>query len=215
MHKFCSLALVCLAGLAAPAFAQEPSAADQLINSTYDTLVGQAEPAAQPEAAPAAPAAPAGPTVTLPNGASSITENFSDWTLNCAVRDNTKICSIGQAQGNSQTGQQVLAVELRAPVDGASEGVLVLPFGLAVMEKVTLKIDDQVLGQGASFSTCIPTGCVVPLNLPKEALDALKTGKSLQITAPTLDTAQPTAEMAISLTGFAPAIERLAALAAD
>lgn len=212
MHHLRSLALMCLAGLAAPALAQEPSAADQLINSTYDTLVGQAEPAAQPEAAPAAPA---GPTVTLPNGASAITENFADWTLNCGVRDNTKVCSIGQAQGNAQTGQQVLAIELRAPVDGAAEGVLVLPFGLAVMEKVTLKIDDQVLGQGASFSTCIPTGCVVPLSLPKEALDALKTGKALQITAPTLDTAQPTADMTISLTGFASAIDRLAVLAAD
>lgn len=207
-----TIAFASFLALAAPAFAQEPSAADQLINSTYDTLVGQAEPAAQPEAAPAPPA---GPTVTLPNGASSITESFADWTLNCAVRDNTKVCSIGQAQGNAQTGQQVLAVELRAPVDGAAEGVLVLPFGLAVMQNVTLKIDDQVLGQGAPFSTCIPTGCVVPLNLPAPALDALKTGKVLQVTAPTLDTAQPTAEMAISLTGFAPAIERLAVLAAD
>lgn len=60
---------------------------------------------------------------------------------------------MSQAQGNSQTGQQVFSVELREPQDGTTNGVLVLPFGLDIQTPVTLKIDEQALGQSAVFNT--------------------------------------------------------------
>ncbi|MCD4512140.1 hypothetical protein LQT97_12965 [Brucella pseudogrignonensis] len=67
--------------------------------------------------------------LSLPNGASSINETYGDWTVNCAIADNSKRCGVSQEQGNNQTGQRVFAIDLQPPADGQTNGVLLLPFG--------------------------------------------------------------------------------------
>lgn len=172
--------------------------------------LGEALRVAQADAAATTPATT---TASLPNGASSITESFGDWTVNCAIQNNQKFCGMSQVQGNNQTGQQVFAVELREPVDGITNGVLVLPFGLDVQTAVTLKIDDQDLGQGARFTTCLPTGCIVPVAFPTIATDALKGGTTLLVTAKSASSAGEPAEFKVSLTGFTAATNRVEQLA--
>lgn len=152
------------------------------------------------------------PAVSLPNGASSINETYGDWTVNCAIADNQKRCGFSQEQGNSQTGQRVFAIDLQLPADGRTNGVLLLPFGLKLDDGVKLKLDEQNLGQGARFSTCVPAGCLVPVSFPTVATDALKKGEKLVVTAAREGGGEvPT--FTVSLDGFTTALNRVAELA--
>jgi invasion protein IalB len=117
----------------------------------------------------------------LPNGASSISETYGEWTVNCRIADGQKQCALAHAQGNNQTGQRVFAIELRTPKDGKTEGTILLPFGLKLDSGVVLKLDDKDLGQGLRFSTCLPQGCLVPMSLPAAATEAMKKSKTLTV----------------------------------
>lgn len=148
------------------------------------------------------------PTVALPNGASSINETYGEWSVACSIIDNVKACTFSQAQGNTQTGQRTFAIELRAPQEGKTDGVLLMPFGLKLDDGVKMKIDEQGLGQGARFSTCIPQGCLVPISFPTVATDALRKGTDLIITASNLNGGEaPTIK--VSLNGFTAAMNRV------
>ncbi|MBN8931425.1 MAG: invasion associated locus B family protein [Rhizobium pusense] len=152
------------------------------------------------------------PAVSLPNGAASINEVYGDWTVNCAIADNSKRCGFSQEQGNSQTGQRLFAIELQPPANGQTSGVLLLPFGLKLDDGVKLKLDEQNLGQGARFSTCLPAGCFVPVSFPTVATDAMKKGEKLVITA-TRDGGGEVPTFTVSLNGFTTAMSRVAELA--
>lgn len=150
--------------------------------------------------------------VSLPNGASSINETYGDWSVNCAIVDNRKSCGFSQEQGNSQTGQRLFAIELQPPADGQTNGVLLLPFGLKLDDGVKLKLDEQNLGQGARFSTCLPAGCLVPVSFPTVATDAMKKGEKLVITA-TREGGGEAPTFTVSLAGFTASINRVSELA--
>ena len=147
----------------------------------------------------------------LPGGASSLTETHGDWTISCQVvapdEASERVCVMGQRQTNAQ-GQQVLAIELLPSPDGL-EGALVLPFGLAVIQPVTLTIDE---GEPitASFSTCIPAGCVVPIEAGSDTLAAMRAGSVMTVAAFTAE--GQTLELPVSLTGLAAATNRIEAL---
>lgn len=147
----------------------------------------------------------------LPGGASSLTETYEDWTINCqSQKEDATSCVISQMQSSSQTGQRVLTVELRNVADGKAEGVLVMPFGLDLSKGATLKIDDAD-GSTINFSTCLPQGCLVPLSFDEEQLGNLKTAANLNIDTVALSPSQPV-PFKISLKGFANALNRIGAL---
>lgn len=175
--------------------------------------------AAKPPARPAVAQAQTAPSVGqpqpvasgLPNGASAINEIFGDWTVDCRVADGQKSCLLSQAQGNNQTGQRVFAIELRAPKNGRAEGTILMPFGLKLENGAILRLDDKDLGQGLRFSTCVPSGCLLPISFPTVATDAMKTGKVLTAAALNLSNNDPVA-FNISLNGFSAALTRLVQL---
>jgi invasion protein IalB len=148
---------------------------------------------------------------TLPGGASSVQETFGAWTVSCRVVEGRKGCTFSQARGNQQTGQRSFAIELRSPRDGKTEGVLVLPFGLALSAGVKLTLDDKPLGQPVPFSTCIPDGCLAPVSFPTVATDAIKKAKVLTISATRSNAPEP-AEFAVALDGFTAAMARITEL---
>lgn len=150
---------------------------------------------------------------SLPNGASSITETFGDWTVNCAVDGAQKACAMSQAQGNQQTGQQIFAIELYGTTNGNGSGILVLPFGLDVQTPVKLSVGEEALGEDASFTTCMPGGCVVPVSFSQTQLDALKRGTTASVIARSASAGGPEAEFTISLSGFTAAANRVDQLA--
>jgi invasion protein IalB len=144
---------------------------------------------------------------TLPNGASSISETYGDWTVKCAIVDGKKACVFSQTRSDEK-GDRVFAVEFHSAQNGATNGILLMPFGLKLADGVKLKIDAQNLGQGAPFESCLQQGCIVPLTLPTVATDAMKNGKNLIVSATFANAAEPTA-FSISLAGFAAALSRV------
>jgi invasion protein IalB len=144
----------------------------------------------------------------LPGGASSLTETHGDWTVSCRVEQqgdqSIRLCALSQQQANSQ-GQRTLAVELQPTTDEAS-GVLILPFGLAVAQGVTLRVGEEEPGQPLPFSTCLPVGCLVPITLDAARLDELGQGTGLDVTATAAGGGEVT--LAIPLAGFTSALDR-------
>ena len=143
----------------------------------------------------------------LPGGASSLQETYQDWSLSCRSMPKV-VCTISQRQ-TQQDGQRVLAVELRTS-DEAVSGTLVLPFGLHLDVGITLQIDDAAALKPLRFSTCLPTGCLVPLSFDPKTVAALRAGSTLHVKAQSIDARELT--FSVSLKGFASALERLKAL---
>ena len=155
---------------------------------------------------------PAASTARLPNGASAVNEIYGDWTVDCRINDGQKLCLLSQSQGDSRTNQRVFAIELRAPKDGRAEGTILMPFWLKLENGAVLKLDDKDLGQGLRFSTCTPSGCLLPVSFPTVATDAMKRGKTLTAAALNLSN-NDVVSFNIALNGFNPALDRLVQLA--
>ncbi|MGO4716755.1 invasion associated locus B family protein [Bradyrhizobium sp. 2TAF24] len=145
---------------------------------------------------------------SLPGGAGSLVESYQDWSLACQAQNNNVSCVIRQVQTNTQTNQTVLAMELHNAQGGKLEGALLLPFGLALAQGASLKLDETALGSPLAFSTCVPAGCLVPVAFDAATVGKLKTGTAINITAATLGNPQPTA-FKVSLKGFGGALARL------
>jgi invasion protein IalB len=155
---------------------------------------------------------PAAAAAQLPNGASAVNEVYGDWTVDCRITDGQKLCVLSQSQGDSRTNQRVFAIELRAPKDGRAEGTILMPFGLKLENGAVLKLDQKDLGQGLRFSTCVPSGCLLPISFPTVATDAMKGGKTLTAAALNLSN-NDVVSFNIALNGFGPALDRLGQLA--
>jgi invasion protein IalB len=167
---------------------------------------------AAPAAAPAAPAAAAtAPAAIWPAGASAVSETYADWTTNCARAEARTACVVSQAQGNARTGRREFAFELKAPVDGRADGVILMPHGFAIEPGVTFKLDEATLGKGAPYMTCSGEGCLVPVSFPTLATDTMMTAKTLTILAMKPDAKEPTV-ITVPLGGFASAFARAIAL---
>lgn len=207
---FLAALLIALSPGLSPGFAQEEAPA------TEPAAAPKAKPKPRPpapkpapKAAPAAAPAPvaAKPAAIWPAGALSISESYGEWTLSCARAETGTSCMLMQAQGDNKTGKRQFAFELRTPKDGRSEGLILMPFGLAIDPGVTFKLDDVVLGKGAPYLSCSNEGCLVPISFPTLATDAMRTAKNLVVIGakPGGNEPQP---ISVPLGGFAPVWER-------
>jgi len=148
---------------------------------------------------------------SLPNGANSLTETYGNWTVNCAVQNNVKTCSMMQQQ--TRDNQNWLTANISFDEKGNLSGVLILPFGVLNSKPVTLQLDESKSVIQASVRTCVQIGCIVPVSLDKKFATAMGTGKSLNVMAFSSSPDEEKIEnMAISLTGFNNAVERLSSL---
>ncbi len=150
---------------------------------------------------------------TLPNGATSLREQYADWTVLCGITtdgDNkTKVCSMQQEQVRqvkNSPSQRVLAVELQ-PKDKGLQGVLVLPLGLKLEKGATLKIDDGKASDASPFRTCAFSGCIVDIKADDKMAAALGKGKAIAIK--TVSDDGKDADFSISLNGFQNAMNRV------
>jgi invasion protein IalB len=158
-----------------------------------------------------------GATVTasaqgLPGGASSLNESHGDWIVGCSAPEGVARCAISQSQVGGTNRQRVLAIELTASKGGsAASGILVLPFGLRLASGVTLAVDDKAPLPALSFSTCLPAGCLVPLDFDTPTVAALRQGTVIAIKGTANDSGKEVA-FSVSLSGFASALSRFAQL---
>ena len=148
---------------------------------------------------------------TLPGGASSLQENFGDWTVLCALPGGRKTCSLSQSQLDTQSRQRIVAIELAPGGEGVVGGALAMPFGLVLAEGVSLKVDGSALGGQRAFRTCLPAGCIVPLSLAAGDVEQLASGETLELGAVAAENNQPVT-LSISLNGFSAALQRLRSL---
>jgi invasion protein IalB len=149
---------------------------------------------------------------SLPGGSSSLQETFQDWQVACVIRDNARHCSLSQQQTKQGTNQRVLAVELTPASNNSLGGVLILPFGLLLTSGATMQIDDKPISKPLAVRTCLPTGCIVPLNFDKTSIDAYRAGSVLKIGSVASDTNQPVL-FTVSLKGFNSALDRIREIA--
>lgn len=170
------------------------------------------KPVAKPAPAAAATSAPApAPVAVWPTGATSVSESYGDWTVSC-VRPEAKVnCIVVQSQGDSKTGRRKFGFELSAPKDGRAEGVILMPFGMAIDPGVTFKLDEQALGKGAPYSTCTGEGCLVPISFPTLATDGMRNAKTLTVIGQKTGNNEP-ASIVVPLVGFPQAFDRAVAL---
>ena len=143
---------------------------------------------------------------TLPGGATSLTETFGDWQVICAQAQTGRRCGMAQNQVQ-KNGQRVLAVEFRAQSETGIEGIAALPFGLDLESGASLRIDDGAAAQPLRFKTCLPAGCIVPLNLDPATITALRAGTLLKI-GTQADGGQEQI-FSVSLKGFSAALDRI------
>ncbi|TNC09666.1 invasion associated locus B family protein [Methylobacterium terricola] len=200
--------------LAAPARAQEePAGEAPAAEAPAPKPAHKAaprRPAPKPAPAPKAEAAPAAvtaPNGAWPNGASAVSEVYGDWTISCTRENEKRQCQLSQAQGVAQTGQRRFSIELNAPQDGRSNGLMLMPLGLSIDPGVTFKLDDATLGKGAPYTSCVQAGCIVPISFPTVATDAMKTAVNLRVTG-----TKPNGEaetITVPLAGFAAALARM------
>ncbi|WP_051228653.1 invasion associated locus B family protein [Pleomorphomonas oryzae] len=148
----------------------------------------------------------------LPGGASSLSETHEDWTVRCQMasqKDAAKpVCAVVQTQVTPQ-GQQVISVELRVSPQGL-KGALIMPFGLAINRPVSLSIDEEGQPVPESFTTCIPAGCVVPIEIDRGMLSAMRGGAVMKVSAFTVDDQK--LSLPVSLKGFSAAADRISEL---
>lgn len=147
-------------------------------------------------------------TVTLPGGATSLSEDHGDWTVSCSIADGKKSCTLSQALGRPGAAERLLALELVASKEKQADGMLLAPFGLRVADGVTLTVDDVSLTETLPFLTCIETGCLVPVLFSDKTLTSLQTGKQLGIGAVNASNGSPV-KLSVSLSGFAAAFSRV------
>ncbi|MHC5307682.1 invasion associated locus B family protein [Bartonella sp. LJL80] len=151
-------------------------------------------------------------TATLPNGASSLTETYGLWTVNCAVQNGEKMCAMIRQEVNAQN-QPVLSMNVSTAADGNVSGVLVVPFGILVSKPVRLQVDDSKVVVDTSVRTCMPAGCIVPIAFDKNAVAGLRAGKQLKLTATSAGNGEPVLDnLFVQLDGFGGALDRLNAL---
>lgn len=72
-------------------------------------------------------------------------------------------------------------------------------------------IDDKALGQALPFSTCVSSGCLVPIIFPTAVTEAITTAETLKVIAMPSGGTEPMV-FPFVLEGFAAALKRLAAL---
>jgi len=139
-------------------------------------------------------------SLSLPGGATNLTESHDNWIVHCGVANNVVSCIAQQEQRSNQTKRRVLAIELIRSTSDIVTGTLVLPFGLQLTKGAVLKVDDKLTSPPEPFQTCLPGGCIVPLSTGKDWLAAMQSGTAITVAASAVN--GQAAKFSISLRGW-------------
>lgn len=153
--------------------------------------------------------AQATPTPALPGGASSVQETYGSWTINCRQQPAGRVCSMSQQQSDPQSGQRQLAIEFSTVAGDRANGVLLLPFGLALADGVQLAVGSANPVR-LPISTCLPVGCIARLSLEQASVQALRQASEARVTGKSDGGGE--VRFSVSLDGFSRASARLSEL---
>jgi invasion protein IalB len=134
------------------------------------------------------------------------------WALNCSSANagtGALECQMSQTVLRQETGQILMVIAIRKPQSGSMTMNFVLPHGLYLPAGVSYQIGNGAKNTAPIFSSD-QNGAYANVTLPPELLNALKAGSTLNIGLETVSRNPLT--IPVSLTGFTPAVERLANL---
>lgn len=160
-----------------------------------------------------APALAQAAATGFPGGASSLHETHGEWVVSCGVVQQRKSCTVSQQLAQQARGggaQPVMTISLSPSASGA-EGGLALPFGLLLAKGASLQLDEGKPHAPVAIRTCMPAGCIAPLNIGADQLASMRKAKQLKINLVAADTGKPVT-LTAPLTGFGEALDRAAAL---
>lgn len=141
----------------------------------------------------------------LPNGATSLNESYHDWELSCQVKDDKSLCSVMQKAFDRKTRQRLYSIQFQVTRNQV-RGVALLPFGLDLNRGMTLVTDGLPVGDIYPFATCMPEGCIVPLDLDDGQFEGLEKSKNSALSFTTLS--GRTMKFPLSTSGLADALAR-------
>jgi invasion protein IalB len=212
---FCSVALLCLVGLAESAVAQTPAPrpAPQKLQPP--------QAAATPMAAPLSPAAAAQalPTVQPANPAQGnspqrTTATYEDWIVQCETQSGgtparaCEMTQVTQFQGKNQPFTRIAV--LRPTKDQARRLIVQVPVNVSFSTHVRIQINEADQGLDTPFARCTPNGCFAEMELKDETLKKFRSasgpGKLSFADAGGHNVAVP-----LSFNGFSPAFDALIA----
>ncbi|AQX18021.1 MULTISPECIES: invasion associated locus B family protein [Bartonella] len=149
---------------------------------------------------------------SLPNGASSLTETYGLWNVNCNLQDGKKVCFMYRQEVNDQN-RVILAMNISSNSDGTLTGTLTVPFGILVSKPIRLQVDGGKNVIETNIRTCIPAGCIVPVAFDKNYVAALRAGKKLNLAMTVSTPGEPALnDLFVQLSGFSDALNRFIAL---
>lgn len=161
-------------------------------------------------------AAVAGDAVNNLTGAVPATESYGDWTVKCIptaeTAKNRADCAVSQQLFDQTSNRRTVAVAVNPVPGGGVKGALVLPLGLALDAGATLQLDAAPAGQTLRFHTCLPTGCLVDLDLPPALVDQFGKAATLHISSSGTDGA--IVKFDLPMNGFASALGHAISLSA-
>ncbi|MFT4054646.1 MAG: invasion associated locus B family protein [Novosphingobium sp.] len=135
-------------------------------------------------------------------------ERFGDWEVVCTKVEKANRCSAVQRQMTTASSgssiQRVLTVELVSSPDGVV-GSMLTPFGVDLPSGVVLKLGRS--GPPLPFKTCLPTGCVVPLQFGQEAVGIMRKELLLHVSFVTAGDGRRI-DLPVSLKGLGQALDR-------
>lgn len=117
---------------------------------------------------------------SLPNGASSLSESYQAWSLSCATIKGANRCAVQQQVWNVKPRQRLLSISFQ-PEGMQMRGTALVPFGVDLSKGFTILADGSPAGEVFPFSTCLPEGCIVPLDLSAVTLKKMEKAEKLEI----------------------------------
>lgn len=146
----------------------------------------------------------------LPHGASAIDESYQDWHLDCRNSEEGVKCTVSQKLLEGQSQQVFFKLEFTLMNSGQPHGLMVTPFGLNLVEGVTVTTEGETIGDVYAFSTCVPTGCEVPFDLDELQFKNFIKTETVKLAFTTLK--GKVVNFQIKTAGLAEALERAALL---
>lgn len=134
----------------------------------------------------------------------------SGWTKRCNEK-NKKDCEIFKLLQEKNAKARVIEFALGFPKGedlkkGEARGAVILPLGILLEEGVVMKVDEQKpLAFKARY--CINAGCFAFVNLDKDVLETMKSGKTVSFFVKSMD--GQGVRLVMNLQGFGDALKEI------
>ncbi|MGA7966382.1 MAG: invasion associated locus B family protein [Gammaproteobacteria bacterium] len=137
------------------------------------------------------------------------TATYGDWTVRCAMNGKTKLCEMTQATQIKGRQQPITQIAIgRQSKKGPVKLVFEAPVDVWLPAGVTLATGNKKADISASFSRCVPAGCIAETDIDQnqiKELSHLKKSGKLQFK----DARKQLVAIPVSFKGFGDAYDAL------